>query len=599
MRRSPPTLTLPRQGGGEKKRDAIPLTPSPSTGEGWGGGGVSPRYLNLKRAVAAFFLAVTLASPASAQAPGAKDELVIGITQFPATFNPYIDAMLAKTYILAMTRKPMVAYDKDWKLICMLCTELPTLENGKAKLVELPDGKKGMAITYTLQPEAKWGDGTPLDVDDFVFAWEVGRHPRSGVSEGEPFRRIQRIEAHDRKSFTLHVDTVRFDYNSYFALDPLPAHLDRPHFADPENYRRRTLYDAETTNPGLYYGPYRITQVALGSHVVLEPNPSWYGTRPYFRKITVRVIENTAALEANLLSGSIDYIAGELGLSLDQGLAFEKRHGARYDIQYKPGLIYEHIDFNLDNPVLKDKRVREALLVSLDRSAIARQLFEGKQPVAHSFVNPLDWIAASDLPTYAFDAARAGKLLDEAGWSKMQAGFRHNDKGERLTFELMTTAGNRTREAVQQVLQSQWRRVGIDVRLKNEPPRVLFGETVRRRAYSAMVMYAWLSSPESVPRSTLHSNSVPTAENNYSGQNNPGLRNAEMDSLIERIEVELDREARRSLWRRVQEIYMQEIAVLPLFFRSDPFVVPKWLTGIEPTGHQGVTTLWVENWRAR
>ncbi|MBM3537658.1 MAG: peptide ABC transporter substrate-binding protein [Alphaproteobacteria bacterium] len=551
--------------------------------------------------LAAVGLAAALATPATAQppTPGAKDELVIGITQFPATFNPYIEAMLAKSYVLAMTRRPMVVYDKEWKLVCMLCTELPTLENGKAKVVDLPGGGKGMTITWTIQPEAKWGDGKTLSVDDFVFAWEVGRHPKSGVPEGEPFRRIQRIEAHGPKSFTVHVDKVRFDYSSYFALDPLPAHLDRIHFADPENYRRRTAYDSDTGNPGLYNGPYRITNVALGSHVVLEPSPSWYGAKPYFKKITVRAIENTAALEANLLSGSIDYIAGELGLSLDQGLAFEKRHGARFDIQYKPGLIYEHIDLNLDNPVLKDRRVREALLVSVDREAIARQLFEGKQPVAHSFVNPLDWIAATDLPGYAFDAARAAKLLDEAGWSRLQAGFRHNDKGERLGFELMTTAGNRTREAVQQVLQSQWRRVGIDVRLRNEPPRVFFGETVRRRAWSSMVMYAWLSSPESVPRSTLHSTSIPTAENNWSGQNNPAFRNAEMDSLIETIEVELDREKRRLLWRRVQEIYMQEIAVLPLFFRSDPFVVPKWLAGIEPTGHQGVTTLWIENWRAR
>jgi peptide/nickel transport system substrate-binding protein len=102
-----------------------------------------------------------------------------------------------------------------------------------------------------------------------------------------------------------------------------------------------------------------------------------------------------------------------------------------------------------------------------------------------------------------------------------------------------------------------------------------------------------------VPRSTLHSKSIPTAENNYAGQNNPGFRHAEMDGLIEAIEVELDREKRRALWRRVQEIYRQEIPVLPLYFRSDPFVMPKWLTGIEPTGHLGSTTLWVENWRAR
>jgi ribonuclease D len=47
----------------------------------------------------------------------------------------------------------------------------------------------------------------------------------------------------------------------------------------------------------------------------------------------------------------------ELGLTIDQALAFEKRHGERYQVVYKPGLVYEHIDLNLDNPILADRRV--------------------------------------------------------------------------------------------------------------------------------------------------------------------------------------------------------------------------------------------------
>ena len=92
-------------------------------------------------------------------------------------------------------------------------------------------------------------------------------------------------------------------------------------------------------------------------------------------------------------------IAGELGLSLDQALAFEKRHGDQFHIVYKPGLIYEHIDLNLDNPILADKRVRQALLYGLDREAISQQLFEGRQPVAHTCVNPLDWVHSDEVPT--------------------------------------------------------------------------------------------------------------------------------------------------------------------------------------------------------
>lgn len=546
----------------------------------------------MRRIVLALLLAFAFAHPAAA-----KDDLVIGLTQFPSTFNPQIDAMLAKSYILAMTRRPVTTYDKDWKLVCMLCTELPTIENGLAVPEDLPGGRKGIAITVKLQPKATWGDGVPVTADDVLFTWEVGKNPKSGVSSTEGFRRILKIDVKDPKTVVLHVDRIEFNYNA-IGLDLLPAHLERAKFADPAEYRHRTTFDTDTTNKGLYFGPYRISEVVAGSHVTLVPNETWYGPKPYFKRIVVRVIENTAALEANLRSGSIDYIAGELGLSLDQAIALEKRQRDKYDFVYKAGLVYEHADINLDNPILKDVRVRQALLYGLDRVAISKQLFEGKQPVADSFVSPLDWIAAKDIPTYSYDPKKAAALLDAAGWSTRAGGFRTNAKGERLSFELMTTAGNRSRELVEQVLQSQWRALGIDVRIRNEPARVFFGQTVTQRKFTGMAMYAWLSSPENVPRTTLHSKEIPSAENGWSGQNYPGFRNAEMDALIDKVEVELDREKRRADWHRIQEIYAEQLPVLPLYFRADPFIIPKWLKGIEPTGHQFPTTLWVENWKA-
>ena len=551
----------------------------------------------LTRWLLAALVIAPLAAPGEGRA--ARDELVIGITQFPATFSPVIESMLAKSYVLAMTRRPLVVYDQRWERVCMLCTELPTIENGLARLETLPDGGEGMALSFTIQPGATWGDGTPVTTRDVVFGWEVGRHPQSGVPNRDAYERITAIDVHDDKRFTVHLDKVYYDYPDRGAFDVLPAHLERDAFADPREYRYRTLYDADTTNPGLYYGPYRITEVVSGSHVVLEPNPTWWGDAPHFRRIVVRVIENTAALEANLLSGSIDYVAGELGLSLDQALSFERRQGDRFDVLYKPGLIYEHVDLNLDNPILKDKRVRQALLHALDRASLVELLFAGKQPVAHSNVNPLDWVYAADVPTYAHDPEKAAALLDEAGWSVMRDGVRHKADGTRLSLRLMTTAGNKTRELVEQVLQSQWKKVGIEVTIKNEPARVFFGQTVGRREFPALAMYAWLSSPESVPRSTLHSAQIPTEENNWSGQNNPGFANAEFDELIDKTEVELDRAVRGEYWRRMQHIYAEELPVLPLYFRAQPYILPKWLAGVEPTGHQVTTTLWVERWRTR
>jgi len=529
----------------------------------------------------------------------AKEQLVIRINQFPSTFHPNIDSMLAKSYILAMTRRPFTVYDVNWKNICLLCTKLPTMENGLAKRKTTPDGKNGVAVSYTIHPKATWGDGTPVTTKDVMFTWKVGRHKQSGVGNIEFYRSLYKVEPVDEKTFTLHFDKLTFEYNSIGGFELLPAHLDEKNFADPLSYKNRTAFDTDTTNPGLYFGPFRIDEAVSGSHVVLVPNNTWYGAKPHFKKITVRVIENTAALEANLLSGGIDMIAGELGLTIDQAVNFEKRHGDKFQILYKPGLIYEHIDLNLDNPILVDKRVRHALVYAIDREAISQRLFGGRQPVAHTSVNPLDWVYAEDIPQYPYNPKAANRLLDEAGWTVRRKGIRYNTKGQRLRLEIMTTAGNRSRELVQQVMQSQWKAVGVDVRIKNQPARVFFGKTVTERLYTGLAMYAWISSPESVPRTTLHSGHIPNAGNNFAGQNYTGFKNNEMDALLEIIETELDRTKRQKLWHTLQRIYANELPVIPLYFRANPYVIPKWLTGIVPTGHQYPTSHWVEKWKPK
>lgn len=538
------------------------------------------------------FLAIAF-SPLPATA---NNDLVIGITQYPSTFHPNIDSMLAKSYVHGLTRRPITAIDANWKTVCMLCETLPTLENGGARLEKTPDGKNGIAVTYKIVDDAVWGDGTPISVDDVIFTWNVGKHEKSGVSSTEGYRRILSIERVDDRTFTLHVDRRTFDYNDISTLNLLPAHIDRAKFTDPAAYKTQTAFDTDPMNPGLFMGPYVMTQAKTGSHMVFERNPKWWGKKPAFDKITVRVIENTTTLEANLLSGGIDMISGGLGLNVDQALAFEKRHGRKFNILFKPGLVYEHIDLMLDNTVLGDRRVRQALLYAVDRDAISQRLFGGKQPVAHSSINPLDWIYDDDVPKYAFDTDKANALLSEAGWPKTEGGMRANAAGEPLRFEIMTTAGNRTRELVEQVLQSQWKAAGIDIRIRNEPARVFFGETVTKRKFQAMAMFAWISAPESVPRTTLHSEEIPTEDNNWSGQNYTGFKNTEMDALLEKIELELDRDKRKALWSRLQAIYATELPALPLYFRANSYILPKWLSGLVPTGHQFPPTLWVEDW---
>jgi len=543
------------------------------------------------RRIFSFILALgAFASPAQA-----KDELVVAMTQMPGTWNPIISSMLAKSLIANMTARPVTAYDAEWKLVCLVCTELPTIENGKARVVDLVDGKKGMEIDVELR-DMRWGDGTPVSAKDVAFTLEVGKHPLSGVASSEGYKRIIKLDVKDDRRFTMTIDRVTFDYNS-IGLQLLPAHIEKPIFdANPAEYRNKTAYDTQSTNPGLAFGPYRLTEIQPGSRVVLEPNPTWTGQKPSFKRITVRIIENTAALEANLLSGSVDYVLGELGLSLDQAIAFEKRHKDKYNVVYKPALIWEHIDVNLDNKLLADRRVRQAMLLAIDRKAISEKLFEGKQPIAHGGISELDPMFSPAARQYGYDAAAARKLLDEAGFSTLRNNVRHNAAGEKLSIELGTTAGNRVRELVAQVIQSQLRQVGIEVRLKAETPRIFF-DAMGKRTYSGLGMYAWVQRPEGVPRSSLHSKEIPSADNGWSGQNYPGYANPEMDKALDAAERELDVVKRRALFAEIQRLAADDLPSLPLFFRVDPFVIPKPLKGVTPTGTLNSSTLWVEQWR--
>ena len=200
-------------------------------------------------------LSTVVFSAVGANAADQRKELTIGITQFPSTFHPNIDSMMAKTYILSMTHRPFTAYDKNWKLVCLLCTKLPTLKNGLAKPELTPKGKRGIAVTYTILPQAVWGDGKPITTEDVVFTWEIGRHRLSGVAGMEFYRSLYKIDVIDAKTFTLHFDKRTFDYSAINGFLLVPKHIDKNNFTNPAEYKHQTAFDTDTANKGLYSAP--------------------------------------------------------------------------------------------------------------------------------------------------------------------------------------------------------------------------------------------------------------------------------------------------------------------------------------------------------
>lgn len=534
-----------------------------------------------------------------------NSELKIGISQEFENFNPLLSSMLATTVMQRMVIRTMAVIDADGKWVPQLAKVLPSLDKGTAKVIT-KNGKKKIEAIWEILDNANWGDGTPVTCEDFAFALKVAASPTVSIAEKETYTQVESIvtDAKNPKKCTYTYEKARWDFYQIGTFYPLPKHLEEPVFkkygAQKEGYEKNSLYSKDPTNAGLYNGPYKLSEIQLGDHVTFVPNEKFYGEAAKVKKIIVKLIPNTGTLEANLRSGSIDLIS-TLGLALDQAIQFEKKVKAEnlpYHVLFQPSTVYEHIDLNLDNPLLKDVRVRKALNYAINKDELVTALFEGKQTPAIHNITPKDPWYTDDpekVTIYKYSRREAERLLDEAGWKIGSDGIRTKD-GKKLSFTLMTTAGNKTRELVQVYLQNQWKQIGVEVVSKNEPARVFFGETTKKRNFDSMALFAWVSSPESTPKSTFSSKNIPTAKNGYSGQNYMGWSNKRVDELLEKLDLEMDHTQRLPIVHEIVKNYMDDLPVIPLYYRSDVAVIPTKMKNFRLTGHQFPETNEVEKW---
>lgn len=555
------------------------------------------------RTLAALFLGFVLTGTAFAN-PSNK-ELKIGISQEFESLNPLIMSMSASSYMYRMVGRSLVVLDADGKWVPQLAKEIPSIEKGTAKIIQ-EAGKKKISAVWELVDKAAWNDGTPMTCQDFITSHMIATSPMVSVGEKELWNQVERItfEPSNPKKCTFVYNKVKWDFYQLAQFFPLPTHLEKAIFdkfgKQKEGYEKNSNYVRNPTLMGLYNGPYQIAEVKLGSHISFVPNKHFYGNPAKIQKIVVKLIPNTGTMEANLRSGTIDMVS-TLGLDFDQALAFEKKvknEGLPYTVHFVPSTTYEHIDLNLDNPILKDIKVRKALLYSINREDLVKALFENRQQAALHNVSPKDAWFTNDpkkITIYRYSRREASKLLDEAGWKMEKDGYRYKN-GKKLSFTFMTTAGNKTRETVQVYLQNQWKMAGIEVLIKNEPARVYFGETTRKRKFEAMALFAWVSSPENSPRSNLASTAIPTAKNGWSGQNYTGWVNKEVDSALLALDLEFNPEKRKELVHSILKHYTHEVPVIPLYYRSDISVTPKSLKNYRMTGHQFFETNSIENW---
>jgi peptide/nickel transport system substrate-binding protein len=200
---------------------------------------------------------------------------------------------------------------------------------------------------------------------------------------------------------------------------------------------------------------------------------------------------------------------------------------------------------------------------------------------------------------YPYDPQAAKKLLREAGFTPGPDGILVGAEGRRLSIPITTTAGNALRELEEVVMQSQLKAIGVELTVKNEPARTMFGQTLRERKFDGFVLYTRTPVPNAVPWGFLGSRYIPSAANGYFGTNYSGYANPEMDAALDAARGELDPLKRRDDWRRIHALVAEDLPILPLFQWTIAFTQSKAMQGILPPRYGASATSWVEDWRPR
>jgi peptide/nickel transport system substrate-binding protein len=511
-------------------------------------------------------------SPSSSKAP--KKKLVIASSQEPDTLFMPFKEMNAAEHIGRPGALMLTVFDENWQLIPQAAETLPTVFNGGVVMAK--DGT--MVVTWRLKDGLFWADGKAVTADDFVFGWQVSSDASLEIVDRASALRVQSMTAPDARTLIV-TWKEPYAYYAYFRNhEPLPRHVLDQEYQKNKSTLKQSPYG---TRP-LLGGSFTVSEWVSQSHLTLVRNKAAKLWAPQLDEITWKIIPQTQTIEAALVSGSVDVVS-VIAFTFDQAVDFQKRH-PEFVTHFTKALMLEHIDLNLDNPLLQDKRVRQALVSALDREQLVRVLFSGKQPVAHS-PEPDD-NDDPGVPHFGFDPQKARQLLDDAGFvvgPDAADGVRAKD-GKRLHFTLQSTAGDRLREQVEQLLVQWWKDVGVSVVVQNQPAKLLFGETIRHRKFDSMVMFTWTKEPNKVDETYWRCDQKPTEKNAFQGRNYPGFCLPAVDALLDEAQRTLDFDKRRALHRKIAALIAEEVPMIPLYDRVDVSVVPKNFRGWRPTG---------------
>lgn len=435
----------------------------------------------------------------------------------------------------------------------------------------------GMTWTFKLRENAKWSDGQPFTADDVAFTFnDIGLNPALGSNHSSEFKAVDRVEVVD-------AHTVKFHLKEPFASLPsfltyysgiIPKHVF-------EGVKDPWSLNAFNKEHPVGTGPWMVQQYAQGSHVTLVPNPYYWGDKPKVKSIVFKIVPDVNAQVAQFLSGDVDMLGVD-----DPTLVERFQNNPNLVTERVLSNVYYFVILNQNDKRFQDRRVRQALLMAIDRDAMIKDLLKGYGEVATGPIPPLQGTYYDKkAKKWPYDPAAAKALLAEAGWTPGPDGILQKD-GQTLVID-MPTGQIRQLVPASLLVQHYWEAIGAKVNVDVMDWNSYIQKAIVNRDYQASL--AWWSTPADPDVLSYYA-----CDAAQKGNNIPNYCNPQLDRLLKAGRAATSEADRVSIYNDAQELMAEELPYLYLWYPVGIVVHQKNLH--MPGGNEAVKGLYSNEW---
>ncbi|MGH9793109.1 MAG: ABC transporter substrate-binding protein, partial [Candidatus Acidiferrales bacterium] len=305
----------------------------------------------------------------------------------------------------------------------------------------------GRTYTVRLRRDVYWHDGEPFTSDDVIFTWQKLFDPKTETSLD--LNQASLAEQHKITNHTLQFVLKDPDTGFLAALTEiaiLPAHKLREHDIN------GTAFDDNPIGTGAYRLLGRVDWDTPEPAALLGRHDRYHLGKPAFEELLIMVIADDADRARAVAKGTAD-----LG-SVKPPQVEMLRSAGRTVYRMKTG-AWRAMPLNLANPALRDKRVRQAIDLAINREAVVREALQGYGEPAYSPIPPASWAFRPEMNEKRFSPSRAATLLDAAGWKINSRGLREKD-GAVLRLRWIVWSDEFFRRTAAELIEKQLREIG-------------------------------------------------------------------------------------------------------------------------------------------